>query len=235
MQSIEVLTSQNVRIKYKIASLGDRIVAYLIDGLILIAYLFIMIYSLIQAEILSPYPYVIVALPFLFYHLLCEIFMEGQSVGKRQMRIKVIKLDGSRPGFGAYLLRWLLRPIDNSFYGGVAMVTISFSGKGQRLGDLAAGTSVIKLSPPAGNLTSSPLHHSFDDSYEVVYQEVSRLNDHDIDLIDQALDYNRKEGNPGPANLLAQKLAEKMGVKLNEPQIKFLYTVKKDYMHLTSQ
>ena len=234
MQSIEVLTTQNVKIRYPLASIGDRILAFIIDSLIMFAYGFLVIFSLASSDVENIYVYIVLVGPLLFYHLLFETFMEGQSIGKRQMKIKVIKMDGSRPGIGAYLIRWLLRPIDNLFYGGVAMVTISMNGKGQRLGDLAAGTSVIKLKEFTG-MTSSPLKQSYEEQYEVVYQEAFRLQDADMGLIDQALEFNLREGNPGPANLLAEKLAEKMEVKLDVPPLKFLHTVKKDYYHLTSK
>ena len=102
------------------------------------------------------------------------------------------------------------------------------------MGDLAAGTTVIKLTNSHA-LSSNPLNQPFSDDYEPVYREVIRLNDNEIDLIDQALAFNRNEGNPGPASLLAEKLAEKMGVDNKEPVIKFLHTVKKDYNHITSQ
>src|SRR5690606_21050190 len=90
----------------------------------------------------------IVTVPFLLYHPLFEILMNGQSPGKRQMKIKVVSLDGSSPTIGGYLMRWLFRLVEVFMLrGAVAMVTIAANGKGQRLGDIAAGTTVVKLVP----------------------------------------------------------------------------------------
>ena len=236
MQSVKVRTSQNVLIDYKIASLGDRIVAFIIDYLVLMAYLFLCVMVLTTNDVNSYVPYVIIFIPFLLYHLLCEVFMDGQSIGKRQMNIKVIKLDGSRPSLGAYLIRWVLRPIDNfiGMYGAVAIVTYLISGKGQRLGDLAAGTTVIKLTKQA-RMAASPLKERFEDDYAPEFQEVIRLTDKDMDLIARALEVNLKLANNEPAMVLAEALKKKMGISTDMPPIKFLHTIKKDYNHLTSR
>ncbi len=235
MPSVKVRTTQNVLIEYPIASVGDRVAAHLIDFIIKVAYVFLIIYALGQVTNPDDYLVIIFYLPVLFYNFLFELFMNGQSPGKVAMRIKVIKLDGSRPGVINYFLRWIFRTIEIWFSSGlVAFLFVILTSKGQRLGDLAAGTTVIKLSR-TDLLTSNPLNTTFDDEYEPVYKEVIRLSDAEIDLIEQALDFNRKEGDPGPANLLAEKLASKMGVRLNDPPIKFLHVIKKDYYHVTSR
>lgn len=234
MQSISVVTSQNVRINYKIASVGDRIIATIIDGIIVAAYLFLVTMILISNDVTDEWTYIILILPYPFYHLLCELFLDGQSIGKKAMNIKVIALDGSRPTAGMFFIRWVLRLIDIAFFSGVvALVVVLANGKGQRLGDIAAGTAVIKLEQVVEN--GSQVKHTFNENHEVNYSESIRLTDSDIDLIDQVLAFNKNEGNSGPAKLLAEKLAVKMGVTLNVPPVKFLHDVKKDYYHLTSE
>ncbi len=90
--------------------------------------------------------FVILFLPLFFYHLLCETYLNGQSFGKKIMKMRVVKLDGTQAGIGSYFLRWILAPIDIYFtYGSVGLVTMIVNGKGQRLGDLAAHTTVVKL------------------------------------------------------------------------------------------
>ena len=85
-----------------------------------------------------------IGLPLFLYHLLWEMFWNGRSPGKAVMKLRVVKLDGSKPSFSNYLLRWLLRIIDLTLTSGaVALVTILFNGRGQRLGDIAATTTVI--------------------------------------------------------------------------------------------
>lgn len=234
MQTIDVLTAQNVRITYRIAGLGDRILAFIIDSLLVFAYIFTIFYSLIQLEVESTVPYIAAYIPVFFYHFLCEFFMNGQSIGKKQLNIRVVMLDGSRPSFSSYLVRWIMRLIDIPFYGIVAIFTILFSKKGQRLGDILAGTSVIKLTD-TDRLSSNPLKQTFSDSHQVEFPEVSRLTDSDIDLIDKAIAFNKAQNDSGPMDLLAQKLKEKMGINCDWSTNNFLDRIKKDYHHLNSQ
>ena len=236
MPRIQVRTSQNVQIDYNIAGVGDRILATLLDLLIMGSYLFIVVFAFGLQVVDELYLTIALFLPVFFYHLICEIFMNGQSIGKRQLKIQVIKLDGSRPSLGAYIARWIFRIFDTSlffFYGAVAVLSIVLTKNGQRIGDLVAGTTVIKLT--TSDLSSNPINQEFSGDYEPQYPEVIRLTDDEIDLIDKALAFNRTEANSGPAELLAEKLAAKMSVKIDIPIIKFLHTVKKDYNHITSQ
>ena len=53
--------------------------------------------------------FVILYLPFFFYDFLCEIFLNGQSIGKKILKIKVVKIDGTQPGLGSYFLRWIYK------------------------------------------------------------------------------------------------------------------------------
>jgi uncharacterized RDD family membrane protein YckC len=147
MQTVSVRTTQNVVIDYPVASLGDRILAYFIDVLIMIAYVILLILVIGFGEIGSPAIIIsLISIPLFLYHLLFEIFMNGQSPGKRQMNIKVVRLDGTPPTIGNYIIRWLLRIIEiDLMSGAIALLTIAISGKGQRVGDIAAGTTVVKL------------------------------------------------------------------------------------------
>src|SRR5690606_12148888 len=89
-------------------------------------------------------------LPVLFlYNLVCETFFGGQSIGKKSMGIKVVKMNGHNPTVGDCLLRWCLRIVDiGASLGALAAILVSSSEKGQRLGDMAANTVVIRLNPP---------------------------------------------------------------------------------------
>ncbi|HSJ12595.1 MAG TPA: RDD family protein, partial [Gillisia sp.] len=145
MDNYQIETAQNIGIKQNVAGIGDRILAFIIDALILIGYAILASFGIaglgLDGGQLWVY-YLIIGLPVFLYHLIWEIFNNGKSPGKAALNIKVARLDGSRPGFGQYIIRWLLRLIDISISsGGVAIVTILLNGKGQRLGDLAAGTA----------------------------------------------------------------------------------------------
>src|SRR5690606_28519022 len=83
----------------------------------------------------------LVVLPALFYPLIMETLMEGQTVGKRLMKLKVVKIDGTRATFYQYFIRWISNTVDIFLsFGGIGLAAIILTKKGQRLGDLAADT-----------------------------------------------------------------------------------------------
>ena len=232
MQKIDVQTTQNVRIQYVLAGIGDRILAYLIDVVVIFAYamLWVFLFSVLNIE--PPVTIIVLlALPGFMYHPLCETLLDGQSIGKRQMKIKVVKLDGSSPGLGAYLMRWILRIIDlNLFGGGIAVLCIAITTKDQRVGDLAAGTTVVKVK----GQETTPVF-AVDDNYQPTYHEVTQLSDADIDTIQRVIKAHRDSGNTAPVRLTAEKVQETLGVQSDLRPLQFLFTIVRDYKHLTSR
>ncbi|MGB3850093.1 MAG: RDD family protein [Tunicatimonas sp.] len=232
MQKISIQTTQNVRIDYVLAGIGDRILAYLIDLLIIVAYasaLGLLFASLSLEPSLTIF--ILLALPAFMYHLLCEALLDGQSVGKRQMKIKVVKLDGSSPGLGAYVMRWILRLIDmNVFGGGIAVLCIAITTRDQRLGDLAAGTTVVKVK----GQETTPVFAT-DDDYQPTFTEVTRLTDADIDTIQRVIKAHRDSGNTEPVLATALKVQQTLAVQSDMRPLQFLFTVVRDYKHLTAQ
>ncbi len=243
METIGIQTTQNVEINYEIASIGDRALAALIDYLIIIAYIF-SISILLQVLLmrLPPLPFqdnslyvIVVVLAYavvLFYDLACEIFMNGQSFGKKAMKIKVVKLDGTEPSVGAYFLRWVLRIVDSSlFTPAVAVLVVLINGKGQRIGDIAAGTTVVKLANRVK--LSDTIFEAVEQEHVITYSEVSKLNESDIETIKEVLK-TVKDADYSTATRLQEKLKtsimQKMGIaNTDQPPKAFLNTVVKDY------
>src|ERR1700744_2524506 len=130
MQTIKITTSQNIDIDYEVAGLGERILARLIDLAIffLIYILGLSIGSLANwftgENVTIIIAIIIYAVLLVFYDLIFEIFMNGQSIGKRIMKIKVISLDGGQPRIGQYFMRWMFRIVDFliTFPGLVALI-----------------------------------------------------------------------------------------------------------------
>jgi hypothetical protein len=152
------------------------------------------------------------------------------------MKIKVVRLDGSEATLGGYILRWLFRIIDvQMMSGAVAIITIAAGGRGQRLGDLVAGTAVIKLAPLTRVAGADVIQVMNDDTHQVTYPGVTRLTDKDIALIKEVLRVNREDGNSKPVEMVTKKLGELLEVPLSEPPLKFLHTLVKDYHFLTSR
>jgi uncharacterized RDD family membrane protein YckC len=233
---VHVRTTQNVFIHYPVASIGDRIVAYLIDQLILIAFLIAMValYFNLKMEIIWVW-IVTVGGPFLLYHVMFEIFMNGQSPGKRAMHIKVMRLDGTPATVGGYLLRWIFAFVDIQILSGViAVLIITLGGRGQRLGDVVAGTTVVKLIEEK-EVTASEIFVQREEGYVPTFNQVLQLNEHDMEIIQRALEANRDTGNVKPVLAVTEKIKSLTGIRTDLPPVKFLYTIIKDFQHLTSR
>jgi uncharacterized RDD family membrane protein YckC len=236
MQTVRVRTTQNVFIDYPVASIGDRILGFLIDRIILILYSVAIFAFLVNIELEEiGYLWIIVlAFPWMFYGLLFEIFMNGQSPGKRVMKTKVVRLDGSPPTIGDYLLRWIFSFIDYYILSGaIAVVFVAMSGKGQRLGDIVAGTSVIKLIEQQ-EITGKDVFVTAEDMHVPTFTQVTQLNETDIEIIQRALEVNREQGNIQPVMIITEKIKTMLGIQTDLPPVKFLYTVIKDYNTLTA-
>ena len=232
MHAIKIRTTQNVEVEYPIASVGDRIVAYMIDGVVLFMWMVLWVLilqglSINNNIVLS----LIIGLPMMFYHLLCEIFLNGQSIGKMARGIKVIKLSGESPSVGDYLLRWVFRLIDITATSGlVALVTVAISNKGQRLGDMAAGTSVIKKRAVRRRDTE---HVDTEEGYQIRFPEVNLLTDRDVALIRKLLFKAQQHNNYDLLEKMAQRVKEVTGIQTDMGEWDFLQTIVKDYHHFT--
>ena len=232
METISINTTQNISLEYDIASVGDRILATLIDYAIFGAWLILCFLVLnIRDEVLAV---VIGVLPLFVYHLAMESLFNGQSLGKMAMKIKVMKLDGSEPTLGAYLLRWLFRIIDlNLFSGTVALITIVINGKGQRLGDITAGTTVISLRKRVD--LKEAAFKTTDPNYVVTFAEAANLKDADVIKIKKVFNEAMKKQQYEIIDELAAKVKQLLGIETTLPSEEFLRTLVRDYNHLMSE
>jgi len=243
MAIIRVQTAQNVTLEYEVASLGERIVAAIIDNLILLAWAgacFLLVKGIgfkgqgntVQFLVLMG---LLVGLPYVFYNLACEVFFNGQSLGKKARHIRVLRLDGTAPRLGDYLLRWLLRLVDTGLpvVGGlVAIVAIAASSRGQRLGDMAAGTTVVSVRPrPAqAPLLAADLAEAV--RYQPVFPQVAQLADHDVALVRQLVHQAQTRDNYALLHETANKVKALTGIATDLPDLPFLQTVLRDYVYL---
>ncbi|GAA4321743.1 RDD family protein [Pontixanthobacter gangjinensis] len=237
MDNFQIETAQNISIEQNVAGIMERILAFLIDLSVIIIYL--VMASLVMAGLgedsgSQMMYYLVLGLPFFLYFLLWETLWDGRTPGKALLQIRVVKKDGSRPGFSNYLIRWLLRFIDISLtFGGVAVVTILFNGKGQRLGDIAAGTTVISEKKKVG------LHQSLSvdipENYQPKYPQVTVLSDADVQQIKNLYQTAVREGQHHIIISLSEKLTELMDVKPDERPVDFVRRVINDYNYYTMQ
>ena len=239
MQNLVVETNQNVELEFEVAGVGDRILAYIIDILILIVLevglIFLVAFtSQFNGIIGTIFPFLIV-LPLMFYDLLFEYFMDGQTPGKRLRKIKVVSVDGGRTSIGSYLLRWMLRIIDITiFYGIPAIITIVASEKSQRLGDMAAGTTVVKVGRDVA--LNETVLQSFDDAYEPVFAEAQQLTDEEVETIKEAYNYMLAHSVYDQVGIRAKASLEKrLAISTNLAPTQFLRTLLKDYNYFNGR
>lgn len=226
-----MLTAQNVTVHYEVAGIGARIVAFLLDRLILFGYAFLIAFLLGVLNVHENWPVIVfIAIPYLFYFLILEIFMNGQSLGKLAMKIKVAKVDGSQPNIWNYLLRWILRPIDNSF--GLGLVFIAFTQKSQRLGDMAAGTTVISLKQRV-NLRDTMLVEVADD-HQITFMQVRDLSDRQAELIKEVLYGNQGSNRWELIDQMAEQVKSHLHIESDLRNYQFLQTVLADFVAYSS-
>jgi len=192
MVQIEINTTQNVNINFTAASIGQRILAFFIDLLIMIAYSMVMnqllkifgVYDLIddmdgwsQSTVITLF-----YLPVVFYSLIFETLLDGQSPGKRIMKIQVVKIDGYQASLPDFVMRWFFRLIDvYIMFGITAIISIITSKHNQRLGDMTAGTGVIALK---NDITiDHTILENISETYIPRYPNVIKLSDNDARII----------------------------------------------------
>ena len=239
MEAVVINTSQNVGIDYEPAGLGNRLLAGILDVLFKIGFVFCLsiLYSLLEINVrISSSSYavllsILIYLPYLLYDFLFETFMHGQTFGKKIMKIKVVKLDGTQPSVSSYLLRWLIRLLEIDMCGGlIAIISIAVSKNSQRLGDMAAGTTVIHIKP-AVTLQDTILQQEKHQAYNIVFKQVTMLSDTDMQLVKDVYDFYEKTDNAEALEKLAKKIKEKTGITTTLNNEEFIATLLKDYNH----
>jgi hypothetical protein len=115
----------------------------------------------------------------------------------------------------------------------VAIITIAVNGKGQRLGDMAAGTTVVSTKTPTDVLpdlgAALPL-----EEYQPVFPQAVDLSDHDVALLRQLLSRSLQQGNYVLLNETATKIKQLLHVQSNLSDEDFLRTVLRDHAHIVA-
>lgn len=247
MRTIDITTTQNVTIEYELATLRERMLALFIDGLIVGASYMLLFLSLISTleEVLTDSNMNMYFLTFLLpvallvlYSLVSEIIADGQTWGKKAMGIKVVRLDGKEPGMSDFLLRAIFHIVDTMFsLGIVAALLISSSNKSQRLGDMTANTTVIKVKYNLRFRLEDILKINSLDDYEPTYPDVKRLSEEDMLLIKTIISRYRRHNNQAHQEVvdeLTANLVEQLQIDTPpKDKINFLKVLIRDYIVLT--
>ncbi|BEH00382.1 RDD family protein [Bacteroides sedimenti] len=235
MADTSIITGQYVRINQTPASAGERILAQVIDSVIIFLYVLFFVFFLPRVHFFSSDEsqvifFILIVLPVFFYSLAFEIFNNGQSIGKKLLNIRVVMADGSTPTLSAYLLRWILFPIDLPITGGLGLVSILVTKNSQRLGDLAAGTMVVRLNNYRKIQVSLDEYSHLDINYRPVFPHAGDLSLEQINVIEKTLNNYGKE-RYNHITLLSSKIKKILQVTPEMSDEKFLKTLIKDYQY----
>lgn len=242
MRRIEIITPQHVPITYQLASVRERAMAFIVDMMILGATIGIFYSIIISSNIDNSNKSAIASLVifplFVFYSLGFEVLMGGQTPGKKALQIRVIKLNGSELSLTDYLLRWAFRWIDIwGSVGSAAALQVSSSVKGQRLGDLLADTSVVRLQTDFKVNLNDLLAIKDTSKHELQYPEVIRMTEPEMLQVKMALDQARKHRNPAHLQVLrdiSSMLCNRLEIKqLESNPSQFLSRLLTDYVTVT--
>ncbi|WPO83195.1 RDD family protein [Chryseobacterium sp. JJR-5R] len=247
MSQIAINTSQNVNINFSTASVGDRLIAFIIDLLIKVAYgiaVFYIFFNLLDlGYLLSGLDqwsvmavYIILLFPTVIYPVVLESLMEGQTPGKKAMKIRVVKIDGYQAGLGDYMIRWMFRIIDTSFAGVIGLIAMVVSKNNQRLGDMAAGTAVISLK---NNINiSHTILENIHESYIPTFPQVIALSDNDMRIIKDNYMKALKIDDRQVISRLSDKIKSILKVEIDAAKMterQFIGVIIKDYNYYTGK
>jgi uncharacterized RDD family membrane protein YckC len=241
MNTVTVTTSQNVEIDFELASVGERLLAYIVDFIFIASFVLGMVFLLYYLDVdFDKYVvYISIGLtaPYVLYDLVFEVLLQGQSPAKKLFRIRVMNLDGSQPNIGSYLLRWILRLVDMGMLTpALALVTILINGKGQGIGDIAAGTTVVRLRERAS--LGDTILTRVNNDYKPRFLEAQYLDNKTVSVVKEVLAFERKNRRVRSAGIILnrtkKKVEDKLGISSGMEPREFLETIMRDYTHLST-
>lgn len=244
MKNIEIITAQKVDITYPLASVVQRIIAFLIDFVILGV-----VYWLTFLLLTSVFTYdysgnmeniiMIILLPWAtFYTLFWEVLLHGQTPGKKALNIRVIKLSGQRMEFADYVIRWIFRVVDIWFSSGSVAIILGISSeKRQRLGDILANTAVVQIHGARNYTLNDVMNIMKLKDYEVTYSNAKQFNEQQMLIVKETLERHKRHPNKAHKEAL-KSLSIKTAKALEVTKIQgsydgFLRTLLRDYIFLT--
>lgn len=259
MSNISINTAFNIELDFVLAPVIKRILAYCIDFILMIIYMYAMktlvhgnssIYDsdFVGLDIL------VVSFPMLIYSLITELTMNGQTLGKKIVGIRVMSLEGGEPTVGQFILRWvtkffewpmlfgfvvlsgpylILYTLLTGVLGIALVITIAVTAKGQRLGDLLAGTTVVNTKTKFN--VHDTVFMDMSASYVAKYPQVMQLSDNDINTIKRIVEngYNNKKTQL--YSRVVYRVTEVLKIQSTGYDYEFLNTLLEDYNYLATK
>lgn len=237
MEKLQINTPQNVNIEYALASIGTRMLALALDIAILMGYVYLVSFFMqfIFRSGMDRWSYtgllMLLYLPVFCYHFLLETLLNGQTLGKLALKIKVVKLDGTRATVYEYFIRWVMNIVDIWMMSGViGIVAAIASKKTQRIGDMAASTAVVSLKSRLHLMQTA--YEKIEDDYAITFPQVVNLSDKDMNIIKVKYYEALNKSNTKVIDALCKKLMEVLEIsKITISKKQFILTVMQDYYH----
>lgn len=275
MSVIRVTTSFNLEIDFEASPFHKRLFAWAIDLFILIFYLIVMskVLDAISKTMTRDVGYGynklglvwLMWVPFFIYHPVCEILMNGQSIGKKLMGIRVVNENGGKPSISQFIIRWLIRTGDYTLLIFLFFILISISNP-EAISSImknylfmlgGAGILFIadiilvnsKKQQRLGDLLAHTIliktkqKTSIDDTifqhvgegYTPSFPQIMHLSDRDINALKSILDAARKHHDYDLAFNASEKIKSHLHIETSMSPFDFLEVLLKDYNHLAAQ
>jgi len=260
MSTIQIATPFNIDIEFESAPFHKRLLAYIIDFTLLIIYFIGIVYFLRDVMVISVseggFAILAILVPLMFYSFITELLLNGQSVGKMIVGIRVISLDGGEVTLGQYAIRWFIRFYEWGFFlffiilrnpttiryafltltmgGVICMILIAVTKRNQRLGDILAGTVVINIRSRISVHDTVFMNVSQPD-YKILFPDAIRLSDRDINTIKTVTLQARRHHNYDMSNRVADKVKTVLNVNSEMHAVDFLEKIIADYNYLATK
>ncbi len=266
MSTVRIGTNFNIDIEFTAPPFYRRLLAWVIDIIILIFYVVIAFKFLswcedqIHSGVTLNAIELLLMLPFILYHVVLETTMNGQSIGKKIMGIKVISENGGRPSVGQFIIRWLIRTSDSMLlYLIILIILISAAGmsvspqlygalviavvflitdlilvntrKQQRLGDILARTVLINTRQKE-KLTDT-VFLEVSDKYIPQFPQIMQLSDRDMNALKGIIDTSKKHKDHNMAFMASEKIKAHLKIDTHLDPEDFLEVLLKDYNYLS--
>ncbi len=226
-------------IQYGLASVWERAIAWMFD-LVLMGLTSLIIWGL-QVLIIprdGELALYFGILPLIvLYSLLFELLNNGQSFGKKILKLRVIRMDGEKAGFYDYFMRWIFRALDiYGSLGGVAVLGIISSTYSQRLGDLLANTVVVHVGKNERMPLENLLRLNRIENYKVSYPQVIKMPEEAMLIVKETITKYKTLDNDAHTEAfeqLVKKMEKELNIKAPADREAFLKTLLKDYIILT--
>jgi uncharacterized RDD family membrane protein YckC len=254
MLLVKLDTGFNIEVDFEITPFHKRFFAWAMDLVIMAAYTYLgsRLLSLIFGSGWDRPMWhgILFSLPLLFYHLFFETMMNGQSIGKKALQIKVITADGGQPSLSQYLIRWVFRLVDFPvwvfaailfgalpwwcavfLFGGIACIL--FTAHSQRIGDLVAGTLIIDTRTRTS--WEDTVFTELEEDYQPRYPQVMQLSDKDINTLKSIIDSVRKSRDYDLSMRIAERIKSRLHMESDQDSLEFLETLLKDYNYYAAR